>query len=283
MRSKAEGAFMTLWTCDMAWASHSGHRPNNEDALLADTPDADPGLAQVHGRRIEASDGLLVAVADGVGGHNAGEIASRETVQFLRQMPERTPQQLAERLVRLHDHLRRLADSRPDWSGMGSTVAGLMAGPEGLWVFHLGDSRVYQVRDRFMEQLTEDDSLASVLVEAGQLPADDMRPEGSNALTQFLGATHLHSPVQPHLQQVKISGLRRFLLCTDGLSDTLTLDEMESCVASSPRPALVCQALLTQALQAKAKDNVTIVVADIEPVPTSASSELKVITEEHPL
>jgi protein phosphatase len=82
---------------------------------------------------------------------------------------------------------------------------------------------------------------------------------------------------------VNISGPRRFLLCTDGLSDTLTLDEMESCVASSPRPALVCQALLTQALQANAKDNVTLIVADIEPVPTPASSELNTTTEEHPL
>ena len=275
---------MTLWTCDMAWASHSGQvRPNNEDAVLPDTADADSRLAQVRTGQIEASDGLLLAVADGVGGHNAGEIASRETVQFLRQMPDRRSQPLAERLLRLHDHLRRLADSRPDWSGMGSTVAGLMAGPDGLWVFHLGDSRVYQVRDRFMEQLTEDDSLASILVEAGQLPAGDKRPEGTNALTQFLGATYLQPPVQPHLQPVKISGPRRFLLCTDGLSDTLTLDEMESCVASSPRPALVCQALLTQALQANAKDNVTLIVADIEPVPTPASSELNTTTEEHPL
>lgn len=275
---------MTLWTCEMAWASHSGQvRPNNEDALLPDTADEDPRPAQVRARRIESSDGLLIAVADGVGGHNAGEVASRETVQFLRQMPERTPQHLTERLVRLHDRLRRLADSRSDWSGMGSTVAGLMAGPEGLWVFHLGDSRVYQVRDRFMEQLTEDDSLASVLVEAGQLPADGKRPDGTNALTQFLGATHLTSPLQPHLQLIKTSGPRRFLLCTDGLSDTLTLDELESSFASSPQTAFVCQALLTQALQAKAKDNVTIIVADIEPVQTSASPEIKLTTEEHPL
>ena len=198
---------MTLWTCDMAWASHPGKvRPNNEDALLAGSPVAGVGMTQVQERRIEASDGLLLAVADGVGGHNAGEIASRETVQFLAQMAERTSETLADGLVRLHDHLRRLAGSRPDWSSMGSTVAGLMAGPQGLWAFHLGDSRVYQVRDRFMELLTEDDSLASVLIQAGQLAANDTRPAGSKGLTQFLGATHLQSSVQPHLQPVKLSG-----------------------------------------------------------------------------
>ena len=82
---------MTLWTCNMAWTSHPGKvRPNNEDALLAGSPVAGARLMQVQERRIEASDSLLLAVADGVGGHNAGEIASRETVQFLGQMAERT-------------------------------------------------------------------------------------------------------------------------------------------------------------------------------------------------
>lgn len=258
---------MTLWTCDMAWASHPGKvRPNNEDALLAGSPLAGVGLMQVQERRIEASESLLLAVADGVGGHNAGEIASRETVQFLAQMAERTSERLANGLLRLHDHLRRLAGSRPDWSSMGSTVAGLMAGPQGLWVFHLGDSRVYQMRDRFMELLTEDDSVASVLIQAGQLAANDTRPDGSNALTQFLGATHLQSPVQPHLQTVKLSGPRRFLLCTDGLSDALSLDEMEICMAGDPRPTSACEALLTRALQAGARDNVTLIVAEIQPV-----------------
>jgi len=275
---------MTLWTCDMAWASHPGKgRPNNEDALLAGSPVAGTGLMQVQEQRIEASDSLLLAVADGVGGHNAGEIASRETVQFLAQMAERTSEKLADGLVRLHDHLRRLAGSRPDWSSMGSTVAGLMAGRQGLWVFHLGDSRVYQMRDRFMELLTEDDSLASVLIQAGQLAAADTRPEGSNALTQFLGATHLQSPVQPHLQPVKLSGLRRFLLCTDGLSDALTLDEMEACMAADARPSAACEALLTRALQAGAKDNVTMIVADIQPIQPLTRPPPQISNENHPL
>jgi serine/threonine protein phosphatase PrpC len=275
---------MSLWTCDMACASHPGKvRPNNEDALLAGSPVAGAGLTQVQERRIEASDSLLLAVADGVGGHNAGEIASRETVQFLAQMSERTSEKLADGLLRLHDHLRRLADSRLDWSSMGSTVAGLMAGPEGLWVFHLGDSRVYQMRDRFMELLTEDDSLASVLIHAGQLAANDPRPAGSNALTQFLGATHLQSPVQPHLQPVKLSGPRRFLLCTDGLSDALTLDEMEACMAGDPRPASACEALLTQALETGARDNVTLIVADIRPAEPLTRPPSQASSENHPL
>lgn len=255
---------MTLWTCDMAWASHPGSvRPNNEDALLAGSAAAGDELMQVQERRIESNDSLLLAVADGVGGHNAGEVASRETVQFLAQMAERTSEKLADGLVRLHDHLLRLADSRPDWSSMGSTVAGLMAGPQGLWTFHLGDSRVYQLRDRFMELLTEDDSLASVLIQAGQLAANDPRPEGSSALTQFLGVTDLQSPLQPHIQSVKLSGPQRFLLCTDGLSDALSLDDMEACMAGDARPAAACEALLTRALQAGARDNVTMIVADI--------------------
>jgi serine/threonine protein phosphatase PrpC len=275
---------MTLWTCDMAWASHPGKvRPNNEDALLVGSPVAGVGLMLVQERQIEGGDSLLLAVADGVGGHNAGEIASRETVQFLAQMAERTPENLADGLVRLHDHLRRLADSRPDWSGMGSTVAGIMAGPQGLWVFHLDDSRVYQMRDRFMEQLTEDDSLASVLVRAGQLAADDPRPAGSNALTQFLGATHLQSPVQPHLQPVKLSGPRRFLLCTDGLSEALTLDEMEICMAGDPRPAFACEALLTRALETGARDNVTLIVADIRPAEPLTRPPSQASSENHPL
>ena len=158
-----------------------------------------------------------------------------------------------------------------------------MAGPQGLWAFHLGDPRVYQLRDRFMELLTEDDSIASVLIQAGQLAANDTRPAGSNALTQFLGATHLPSPVQPHLQPVKLSGLRRFLLCTDGLSDTLTLDEMEACMAGDPRPASACEALLAQALQAGARDNVTLIVADIQPIEPLTRLQPKTNNESHTL
>lgn len=166
---------------------------------------------------------------------------------------------------------------------MGSTVAGLLAEPQGLWVFHLGDSRVYQVRDRFMELLTEDDSVASVLIQAGQLAADDTRPDGSNALTQFLGATHLQLPVQPHLQPIKLSGPRRFLLCTDGLSDALTLDEMEACMAGDHRPASACEALLTRALQAGARDNVTLIVAEIQPVEPLSRPPPQTNNESHTL
>jgi PPM family protein phosphatase len=263
---------MTLWTCDLAWASHPGKvRPNNEDAVLAGSPLAGAGLMRVQEQRIEASDSLLLAVADGLGGHNAGEIASRETVQVLAGLPQRTPDGLTDRLIQTHNHLCRLARSRPDWAGMGSTIAGLLAASQGLWAFHLGDSRVYRSRDRFLELLTEDDSVAAVLIQAGQLADDAERPAGGNALTQFLGATHLPSLPCPHLRTVELSGLQRFLLCTDGLSDTLALDEMEACMAGDARPAAACEALLARALQDGARDNVTMIVADIEPVePLSA-------------
>ena len=82
----------------------------------------------------------------------------------------------------------------------------------------------------------------------------------------------MQSPVQPHLQPVKLSGLRRFLLCTDGLSDALTLDEMEARMAGDPRPAYACEALLARALQVGARDNVTLIVTDIQPIQPLARS-----------
>jgi PPM family protein phosphatase len=257
---------MKAWGCELACVSHPGKvRSHNEDAVLINGPAPPEALTTVCARRLNGSESLLLAVADGLGGHNAGEVASREAVRFLSRLPELTPEKLAEWLLQTHHHVRQLAERRPEWTGMGSTVAGLLAAPQGLWVFHLGDSRVYQLRDRFLELLTEDDSLASVLVHAGRLPGDAHRPAGTNALTQFLGGTATAAAPSPHLRPVNISGTRRFLLCTDGLSDAISLEEMEACMASELPPPAACEALLAAALRTEAKDNVSLIVADIYP------------------
>ena len=152
---------------------------------------------------------LLAAVADGVGGHPAGEVAS---ALVARQLAQAGPSLDSEESVReaiglCHEAVLAAGSASPGRAGMATTVAGLVVTADQVLVFNVGDSRVYLAGPEGVRQLSTDDR-----------PDDDLSPPG--VITQTLGGG-LPGPPEPHLQQVPLAEGTTFLICTDGLTDPL--------------------------------------------------------------
>ncbi len=247
-RSDLGDAAASALTWRSVASSHVGTvRKVNEDAFL-DRPDIG-----------------IWAVADGMGGHQAGDVASRTIVEALGRMrPGRTREELLlqvrEQLYGANETLLRLAAERRDGAVIGSTVA-ILAGFKGqaicLWV---GDSRIYLCRGGQLRQLTRDHSQVEELIKLGLLDRDEAETHPqSNIVTRAVGA-------QPDLQIDMIAGELHdgdvYLICSDGLNKILDHDEISSILQTSDGRN-VAERLIERAVEGGARDNVTSVVVTI--------------------
>jgi serine/threonine protein phosphatase PrpC len=225
-----------------------------------------------------APDTHLFAVCDGMGGHNAGEVASRIAVETLADFVERSgvekeitwPWGLepelsleANRLktaVRLaNSQVFQTADSREELMGMGTTVvAALVSGPV-MTVCSAGDSRCYLVRDRELQQLTQDDSWVSAALGEGILNSDDVeRHPLRNVITKAVGA---RDSIELEVLEQTLQPGDLVLLCSDGLHGMLSDDEIARLILSGPDSLEeVSRSLVDAANEAGGRDNVTVVL-----------------------
>jgi serine/threonine protein phosphatase PrpC len=146
---------------------------------------------------------------------------------------------------------------------MGASVAGIACGREGAFLFNVGDARVYREQDGFLQLVTKDDSIAQLLVETGQAAPDEVRPANIHQITQAIGGKSEPTPIAPHIEALKLTRPRRFLLCSDGLTDMVAIDRMENILSKhSPATEAVAE-LFRAAMEAGGEDNATIIVAEI--------------------
>lgn len=242
-------------TMEFAQRSELGQRPNNEDAVFA-TP-------------------RLVAIADGVGGATAGEVASRLVIQELASLDKR-------RLVKpLPDELRASVDAanltlefviscRPHLRGMASTLTAVALANDGTYVVaNVGDSRAYLFRDHALRQLTRDESLVQVLIESGAITEEQARthPQRSVVLNALDGTRREGLALGSHAAAAG----DRLLLCSDGLSDVVP-DPVIAAILEDASRDRTADRLLEAALDAGAADNVSVVVADVVPTATLATA-----------
>lgn len=235
-------------------------REHNEDSLLIDLE---------HG---------VFLVADGMGGHAAGEVASAMATSTVHAMlvgaadPEET------RLVRDHEsddpadvlrerlryamnqasiRIRREADERPETRGMGTTLVVLVIDADQAHLAHVGDSRAYLYRAGRLTRLTRDHTVVQQEIDAGRLTPELARllPH-KHILTQSVG---FHGPVEPDTTTRIVEPGDIFLLCSDGLTDPLDDEAVERIVAATPLDMLP-QVLVDAALEAGGEDNVTVLV-----------------------
>lgn len=209
----------------------------------------------------------LFAVADGMGGHSAGEVASQIAIDALRVAFNGAPtlDGLVEAVRRANDAVVAKADEDPELAGMGTTLTAvaLVAGADGdeLVVVNVGDSRTYLLRQGELNQLTEDDSLVGQLVRDGRLGADEARHHPQrNIITRALGLDG-EVEVDP-LQLTPVQG-ERLLLCSDGLTDEVDESEIASILRSQPDPQNAARALIERANERGGGDNITVVVIDV--------------------
>jgi PPM family protein phosphatase len=227
-------------------------RTNNEDRWFADPEQQ------------------LYLVADGIGGHLAGELASRLIVEVLpgqlRRAVGDTPdfadkavvRRVIEAVATLSRNMRKESLGQPGLSGMGATlVLTLLRGGQAL-VVHMGDSRAYLCRGSGMQRLTRDHTVVQVLLDGGVITPDEAASHPArNQLTRFVGMTG--EPL-PDVRLVDLLPGDRLLLCTDGLSGLLADQQLQALLAQHSDPARACRRLIEAANAAGGNDNVTALV-----------------------
>jgi serine/threonine protein phosphatase PrpC len=234
-------------------------RQNNEDALLVG----------------EGQDETLFVVADGIGGFEAGEVASSLAVDVLKDLPPGESFKAA-----IGEANRRIvAAGRGDekLSGMGTTVVAIRFGGTQVEpvaeVAHVGDSRAYLMRGGDMKPITEDHSLVAELVRSGDLTRDQAAEHPQkNLITRALGADE---EVDVDTAVLSVEAGDRILLCSDGLSDMVSEAGISEILAQSPDdPERAARGLLSAALDAGGNDNITVVVVDVKerPAPREADA-----------
>jgi protein phosphatase len=233
-----------------ALASDCGReRNNNEDAA-----------------RVVEELGLFV-IADGMGGHVGGEIASRVAVEtFITSVKQHSSEndqedpvhQLSEAMLAANTAVQHEAESR-NLVGMGTTVTALLIQGQTVVICHIGDTRAALVKDGTLEPLTRDHTIVSLLVDEGVINAEDARnhPE-RHMLTQAIGTQDL---IEPDISRIQIPPYARILLSTDGLHDIVSSAEIARLASGADLDAAV-RALIDRANEQGGPDNITVILID---------------------
>lgn len=228
------------------------------------TVSSDRGLVRGNNEDSAYAGPNLLVLADGMGGHAAGEVASALMVEHLEKL-DRDPgdNDMLALLGSFADDanaaIAQMIRQRPETDGMGTTLTAVMFNGRNVGLIHVGDSRGYRLRDGRLTQLTVDDTFVQSLVDEGKLdPADvSTHPQKSLILKAYTGM-----PVDPTLQLIDVRPGDRLLLCSDGLSDPVTASTIEAALGEGD-PGQAAQRLVELALRSGGPDNVTVIVADV--------------------
>ncbi|OCG76433.1 Stp1/IreP family PP2C-type Ser/Thr phosphatase [Microbacterium sediminis] len=210
----------------------------------------------------------LFVVADGMGGHAGGDVASSVAVHKLEPLDRafETPQaaeiELRETIQDTAGDLIQLVTRQPELAGLGTTVSAIAMVDEWAVIAHIGDSRIYLYRDDELTQITTDHSFVQRLVDSGRITPEEARyhPRRS-VLMRVLGDMDPNPEVDTFIMQTRPGD--RWLLCSDGLSGVVDEQHMTKVLRRDEAPARTADALLKQALDGGAPDNVTIVIVDV--------------------
>ena len=203
----------------------------------------------------------VFAVADGMGGHLAGEVASRMAIEAVQRMARENERPgiaaLREAVACAHETILTHAQDHIECAGMGPTLSVLWLGENYAYIAHVGDSRIYRLREGSLTQITQDHSLVEELVRAGLITREQARTHPRrNIITRALGT---HGENEPDLLVTDVQDGDVFLLCTDGLTGMVPDDEIERTLRDCGIEA-AADRLLALALDAGGRDNVTLIL-----------------------
>jgi len=244
---------------EVVTATHSGMvRSHNEDSIAADQ---EVGLA---------------VLADGMGGYNAGEVASGIAVELIKtemakalagRKPEELNGQSAERLIaehamRANAAIYHAAQSQPQYSGMGTTLVVALWHNNQVSVGHVGDSRLYRLRGGVLEQITRDHSLLQEQIDSGMITKEQARySQNKNLVTRALGVDPV---VEPEIRDYDTMPGDIYLLCSDGLNDMVEDEEIALTLqALSANLELAATQLIQAANDSGGRDNVSVILVRI--------------------
>ena len=239
--------------------SEIGHaRENNEDKFDFYEPDEEPLLA---------ARGSVYLVCDGMGGHNAGQIASELAAkQFLHAYYHLggTAQEAARHaILQAHHYIAEMASKIPSRYGMGTTLTALILKQDEGILAHVGDSRCYRLREGVFEQLSRDHTLVARLVEQGIITPEQARYHPQrNVIRQAVGVADPSEPLEPDIETFALQAGDLYLLCSDGLTDMVDDAEIEAILRDEP-PTRAAWRLVDRALANGGRDNITVVLVRI--------------------
>jgi len=264
------------------------HYAARSDVGLVRQENQDSGYAGPH----------LLVVADGMGGHAAGDVASSIAIGEMVGLDGESPgadqalDRLAEALRSANTELRNAVEHQPELRGMGTTVTALLRTGNKIAVAHIGDSRAYLLRDGALTQITHDHSFVQSLVDEGRITEAQAEGHPQRSLvTRVLTGQHED---EPDLAMREAHVGDRYLVCSDGLSGFVARDTIEEILLQAQPPGATADRMVELAMRAGAPDNVTCVIGDIvdlnkdEPPSTAqevvgAAAERRVITRAIPL
>ena len=233
-------------------------RKLNEDSVLAMSP--------------------VFVVADGMGGHAAGEVASALTVEVFGALATLdgalTSTDIRTALRTANEVIARTAASSEATAGMGTTAVGLAIvrtdGSDSLCAFNLGDSRLYRLSDGLLRQLSKDHSLVQELVDSGEISEEQAKiHKQRNVITRMLGSAE---PVEPDVWFIPAIVGDRYLVCSDGLTTELGDDQISSTLTEFRDARIAAGRLVESALANGGRDNVTVIVIDVVGVNASVEA-----------
>jgi len=238
--------------------THQGAvRPTSEDTIAVGDWVMSAPMAAPKTFELAVTRPVLCLVADGMGGHAAGEVASRAVAEHLAAHAGGAINEaaLADLLGEANAELLERMQARPLLAGMGTTVAGAVVGPANNLVFNVGDSRVYRLEAGGLEQLSTDDTPGPKLTDGRSAAIT------SHLITQTLGGAYEAIAIEPHLLALPPATRERYLICSDGLSDLVPRAALEDCLGEDDSASV--RALFEAAMAAGGPDNVSIVMLDV--------------------
>ncbi|MET9860952.1 Stp1/IreP family PP2C-type Ser/Thr phosphatase [Streptomyces smyrnaeus] len=229
------------------------------------------GMIREHNEDSGYAGPRLLAVADGMGGQAAGEVASSEVISAMVQLDEDIPgsdilTSLGTTVQRANDQLRVMVEEDPQLEGMGTTLTALLWTGQRLGLVHVGDSRAYLLRDGQLTQITQDHTWVQRLVDEGRITEEEATTHPQRSL--LMRALGSGDHVEPDLSIREVRAGDRYLLCSDGLSAVVSHQTIEETLAGYHGPQDTVQELIQLALRGGGPDNITCIVADVLDVDT---------------
>jgi protein phosphatase len=208
----------------------------------------------------------LLAIADGMGGHAAGEVASAVAISALAGLDDDIPGidmlgALADAVAKANARLHDMSAADPSVEGMGTTLTAMLWSGSRMALCHIGDSRAYMLRDRDFYQITRDHTLVQSLLDEGRISAEEAASHPQRSL--ILRALDSRTDAEPDLSLREVLAGDRYLLCSDGLSDVVSEETLHRALLAIDDPDEAVIQLVDLANRAGGPDNITCIVADV--------------------
>lgn len=212
--------------------------------------------------------GMLFAVADGIGGENAGEIASKLALNAFErqfygiekggQVDDIFINTISASAKRANETILQVASTKPELSGMGCTISGICITPTGYLIFNAGDSRVYRYRSGTLMSLTDDDTVTNLAVQLGQMSYQEAEvSKARHTITNSLGSQSFQLRIEKG-RELRDNDI--ILICSDGLHDMIDHEQLEKLIDGNATVENIAKCLVHQAIQNGGHDNISVIV-----------------------